>query len=99
VSEPTYVPVATLRRAADVLLEHLEELEGPVVSLDNDYFWAIPPEQLYDVMHQPSELTIGQLTECLEHLDALITDPTQATSYALVWFADLARAVGQAVIK
>ena len=30
------------------------------------------PEQLYDVFRELSDLTVGQLTECLENLDAVI---------------------------
>ena len=36
------VPIATLKEAARVLLEHVEELEG-VVSLDEDKYWKICP--------------------------------------------------------
>lgn len=41
--EHVQIPVETLRRAADVLLTHLESVEGPVISLAEDLFWAIPP--------------------------------------------------------
>ena len=52
------------------------------------------PEQLYDVFRELSDLTVGQLTECLENLDAVIAAPATATSYGLIWPADLVRAVG-----
>lgn len=93
------VPVATLRRAADILFERLEALEGQVVHLDADYFWAIPAPQQYDVYKEPSELTIGQLSECLENVSSIVDDPTIATSYGLVWLAELARAIGQTVVR
>lgn len=71
-TEQIQIPIATLKQAARVLLEHVEELDGDVVSVDHDYYWAIAPEQLYDVFREPAELTIGQLTECLDHLNSII---------------------------
>ncbi|WP_129667612.1 hypothetical protein [Phytoactinopolyspora endophytica] len=97
-TEPILIPVETLRRAAQVLLEHVARYEGEVVAIDKDYYWSIAPEQLYDVFNEPSGLTIGQLTECLENLDAIVADPTRATSHALTWLADLTRAIGHAVV-
>ena len=98
-TEQTRVPIATLKQAAKVLLEHVEAIEGEFVSVDKDYYWAIAPEQLYDVLHEPSDLTVGQLTECLDNLNSIVADPSTATSYGLVWLADLARAVGQSVVR
>lgn len=96
---PTQIPVSILRQASELLLQHLEELEGPEIQLDKDYFWSIPAERLYDVYNEPSDLTIGQLTECLSHLEKMVAEPEEAISYGLVWLADLLRAVGQSVVK
>ncbi|MFF0344348.1 hypothetical protein [Kribbella sp. NPDC004875] len=93
------IPIAVLESVAQVLLAHARELEGEVVSVDKDYYWAIPTEQLYDVIHEPSDLTIGQLSECLERIDAIASDPASVTSYGLVWLAELMRAVGLTVVR
>lgn len=98
-TESTKVPVRVLREAFELLLQHVEEVEGPQIQLDSDYFWSIPAERLYDVYHEPSALTVGQLTESLGHLERVINEPGTATSYGLVWLADLLRAVGQSVVK
>lgn len=97
-SDRLYVPVDVLRRAAEVLLAHVEQIEGSEVALDKDYYWAIAPEQLYDVYNNPVDLTIGQLTECLANLQTVVEEPGSSVSYALVWLADLMRAVGQSVV-
>lgn len=98
-SERVRVPIALLRRASELLLDHLEGVEGDAVLLDKDYYWAIAPEQLYDAYVEPSVFTVGQLSECLEHLEQLVEDPSRSTSFALVWLADLLRGAGQAVIR
>lgn len=92
------IPVSTLKRSAEILLEHLEGIEGDSLFLDKDYFWAISPEQLYDVFHEPSDFTIGQLSECLERVEAIIEQPADVTSYGLVWLAELMRAAGHVVV-
>lgn len=98
-SERVHVPVVLLRRASEVLLAHLESVEGDEVLLDKDFYWAIAPEQLHDAYTEPSTFTLGQLSECVEHLERLIEDPARSTSFALVWLADLLRTTGQTVIR
>lgn len=93
------VPIDLLRRVSALLFDHLETLEGNEVPLDKNYFWAVTPEQLYDVVNPPSDLTIGQLSECLANLEALEEQPQDAISYALVWLADVLRAAGHSVVR
>ncbi len=93
------VPLTTLRTAFTLLLEHVEALVGPEVRLDKDYFWTISPEQAYDVYHSPQDFTIGQLSECVDHLTTITVDPSRATSFALVWLGELSKAIGQAVTQ
>ncbi|NTW40619.1 MAG: hypothetical protein HGA44_12155 [Cellulomonadaceae bacterium] len=95
----TRVPVALLRRASDLLLNHLESVAGESVVVDADFFWSIGPEQTFDAFVEPSSFTVGQLSECLEHLERIVDDPSRATSFALVWLSDLLRGAGQAVIR
>ncbi|WP_309108256.1 hypothetical protein [Arthrobacter sp.] len=97
--EPTRVSVQFLKEAIAVLLQHLEEVEGPEIGLEKDYFWSIPPERLYDVYNEPSSFTIGQLTESLGNLEKMVDDPTRVLSYGLVSMADVLRAVGQEVLN
>ena len=65
------VPTQTLRVAFDLLMRHVEEVNGSSVLIDKDYYWAIPVNSLYDVYNEPDAFTIGQLTECLAHLEKL----------------------------
>lgn len=97
--EPVAVSVDSLRRAASTLLGHLEDVSGPTVSIRYDYFWSTPPEHRLDLTSPPAEFTIGQLTDCQENLKRISEDESRATSYALVWLADLLRAVGETVVE
>jgi len=98
-SERIRVPVAVLRRASELLLDHLESVEGDAIMLEKDYYWAIAQEQLYDAYNEPSTFTVGQLSECLENLERVVEDPSRSTFFALVWLADLLRSAGQTVTR
>ena len=98
-SQEITVPVSLLRATAQSLLDHLEEVQGDTVSLTHDFFWAIPQEQLYDPYVSPSDLTLGQLTESIANLQRIADDTDLEVSYALVWLADVLRAVGQSVVR
>lgn len=97
--EQLHVPIEVLRQASKALLDHLEAIEGASVALDIDHFWRIAPEQLFNVYNEPNDFTIGQLAECLESLAQIADDPARATSFALVWLADLLHAIGQTVVR
>lgn len=98
-SERVRVSVDLLRRASEILLDHLETVEGDAVFLERDFYWVIAPEQLYDVYTEPSTFTIGQLSECVENLEQIAEDPARSTSFALTWLADLLRGAGHVVTR
>lgn len=97
--QQTSIPVELLRRAATVLLDRLEAAAGEFVVLDTDMFWAIPAEHRSNVYFEPTEFTIGQLTDSLMNVRQAVEEPATANSYALVWLADLLRAAGEAVVQ
>lgn len=96
--EPTVVSTAFLRGAFEALIGHIEETHGDTLRLDQDYFWSVPPREIYDVTKQPTELTIGQLTESLDFLRNQIDDPDGQVSWGMVWLGDVLKAVGHELI-
>jgi hypothetical protein len=60
-TEQVQIPVELLRRASQLLLDHMESTDGKIISTDKDFYWAIGPEQLNDMYSEPSEFTVGQL--------------------------------------
>ncbi|MEU3756318.1 hypothetical protein AB0H17_26725 [Streptomyces olivoreticuli] len=94
-SEPLRIPLDQLRQAFEAALRHVEASAGHTVALEEDYFWSVPGDELYDVLNEPKSLTIGQLSESWQHLEDLLADQDRALGYHLVWLADIIRAIGQ----
>jgi len=95
-AEPLSVSLADLRRSFDLLLSRMEatSADGSVV-LDQDLFWSVPSDGLYDVTREPQALTIGQLSESWQQLTDLLADQDRAVGHHLVWLADVLRAMGR----
>jgi hypothetical protein len=93
------VPIDELRLVCSRLLDHLASAEGNEVQLEKDFFWAIPPEQLYNVDASPQDLTIGQLSESWKNLTNILGDDSPTNAFALVWLADVLRAIGQEIVR
>lgn len=93
------VNVAELRAVADRLFAHLLESGRDVVSVPHDYYWSIPKETRYDPYSQPSELTLGQLSDDLAELKRIENGEAEPLSYALVWLAAVIRAIGEEAVS
>lgn len=92
------ISLSDLRDVTNRLLNHLEEVEGDSVALERDYFWSVPAPGVYNVYSKPDDLTVGQLSECWVSLQQLLADGGDV-SYALVWLADILRAIGEDIVR
>ena len=68
---------------ANLLFDHLESTIGPVVPIENDHFWLIDAAERREVYVEPTELFIGQVSECWSNLRKVSTDPQDALNYHL----------------
>jgi len=87
------ITTADLRLVFERVLSHVEQTNGGAVTLGEDYFYSLPSPDLYDVLDDPPEPTIGQLTESWDNL----TRNSAADSplvWELVWLGDILRAIG-----
>ena len=93
------VTVDELRRFSDALFRHLESKGVGSVALDQDYYWSIPSEHLYDPTTEPTKLEMGQLTEDLEELRQIERGERPPVSYGLVWLSSILRCIGEKYIS
>lgn len=88
------IRVAELRRASAVLFDYLEQTGCDEIELDQDHYWSIPIEELYSMYSAPVNLTVGQLSEDLENVRAVVEGRRAYVNYALVWLSTILRFVG-----
>jgi hypothetical protein len=94
-----HITVSELRRAANVLFDHLEATGQGEIELTEDYYWNIPNDRLYLPEAPPAEsLDSGQLTSDWEELLPVGRDHDPVPSHDLVHLAALLRFVGAKVL-
>ncbi len=84
-----------LRTAALDLLEHLDRMGHAVVEVDDDFYWDVPESARYDRYQQPTQLTLGQLSDDLSEIRRLIDGSKEPLGYGLVWLAAILRRIGE----
>ena len=89
------VKLTDLRAISDRLFTYLEETGREEFEVEDDYYWEISKEELYDPSEDPKDLTIGQLSHDWERLQAIQSEEDPPIGYALVWLASILRNVGE----
>lgn len=92
------INVSDLRIVANRLFDHLDSLGERSVKVDEDYYWVIGENQLYDPTHPPTDFVLGQLSDDWRELRQVL-DGAKPISYSLVWFGSILRAIGQKVVR
>ncbi|HLV24710.1 MAG TPA: hypothetical protein VKZ41_00210 [Gemmatimonadales bacterium] len=87
-----------LRRATDVLLRHLEQSGHGAIEIEKDFYWSVSPDERYDLEKQPTELGVGQLSDDIAEVRAIVEGQKAPVGYALVWLSSILRAVGEEVV-
>ena len=88
------VRIDDLLAAMTAVTAYLHEIEQSEVDLEQDYYWAISDGRVYDMNAQPSEFTVGQLSEDLTEVQSASKD---ASGHHLVHLEALLRAYGESV--
>ena len=85
-----------LRKLTSILLDYLENNGLNNIEIMDDFYWAIPVDDLYDPLKDPdiSKLTLGKLTDEYEFLQRISKDKSLTTMQAFVWLAAILRNIG-----
>jgi hypothetical protein len=65
------------------------------VDLEEHHYWTIARELRVNKYDPPQELTVGQLAEDWDSLQHSLAAEGPPIGYALVWFAEILREVGE----
>jgi len=92
------VSIEELREISNRLLDHVESLGVKEVDLSQDYYWTLPPDQLYDPALTVPNPSLGQLTDDWNELQLIKRGERPAVAIALSWLSAVMRAVGERVV-
>ncbi len=92
------MPIASLQRICEQLLDRLSRLKGKSIEVENDYFWSIVRDERFDVSKTPTNLTIGQISECWSNLELMLDEPEREITFGLVWLGEIFRSIGDEIV-
>ncbi len=92
------ITVAELQEITDRLFAHLRDTEREEVEIPEDYYWMIPQGDVYDPTRDPTDLTIGQLSDDWTELIAILREDRPAIGYGFVWLSAILRIVGEKTV-
>lgn len=88
------IPREKLQQVLEVLLDHVYAQQGTSVTVQEDFFWDVAPDDVYNPYEEPAELTLGQLTESWDNLEKILSGDKPVLGYGLVWLGDVLRVIG-----
>lgn len=90
------INISDLRKFINILSDKLEKLEDKnVVVLEDDLYWNILDEELYNPYHKPVQLTMGSLSEDWEFLQKVVNGEREMIDYDLYKLASILRFLGK----
>ena len=90
------ISILHIRKLINILSDELEKLEHKNVAvLEDDLYWNILDEELYNPYHEPANLTIGSITEDWEFLQKVRDGEREMIDYDLYKLASILRFLGK----
>lgn len=74
--------------------DQYESVSGTTAAFEHDYFWSVPAAEQFNIYEGPPELTIGQVSELIDHFALLDSEPDRVFSYHLIWIGQMLQAMG-----
>lgn len=89
------IEIDELESAIKIIFAHIRETGVKSVQLEDDFYWDIDMEDLYEVTRNPENFSIGQLTDDLQEMHKIVAGTGTPVGYCLVWAAALCRYIGE----
>lgn len=91
------IKLPDLRRITDLIFDHIEQdLKISAVPIEEDNYWNVPTEELYDVLKEPAKLDIGQLYDDWEFLTKIQTKE-EAVALMMIHLAPILRYIAEKI--
>lgn len=91
------ITLGELRVVVEKIFQHLEVKEKNNFEINEDYYWYIPTEKLYNPYSKPEQkdLTLGQLSQDVEAITDILEERKETIGYSLIWLATILRNIGE----
>lgn len=83
-----------LREICNRVIDGLVAQRGDLIDLRLDHYWSMTSEARYDLEREPTQFTVGQLSDDLDNLRRILADEF-VLSRALVWLGNLLQGLGE----
>jgi hypothetical protein len=96
------IDLRTVKEAVNAILDHLMDdlrLESVPIRNEEDFYWDCSAEDLYNASKQPTELTVGRLTDDMDFARSIHRGQYADVSYSFVHLAPLLRYIGETIKK
>ena len=93
-----HITVESLRRVTSALFDRLEPSGHSLIRLPHDYYWDIDRTQRHNLDAEPTNPTVGQLSEDWWNLEEMLRDESLCAAYGLTWLAALLREIGELIV-
>lgn len=88
--------ILDIRKLINILSNELEQSDDKSVAIsENDLYWNILDEELYNPYHEPAQLTMGSLTEDWDFLEKALNGEREMINYDLYKPASILRFLGK----
>lgn len=81
-----------LMRVLGLLIARVEQ-DG-VVCVEHEGFWSVPLSDAFDIYKEPSEPTVGMVSDSWTNLESMVRAPESAVNYGFIWLAEVLQAIG-----
>ena len=87
------VNIDEIQKITSFLLSRLREEKGNEIEIENDFYWDISSDELYNPYDTPENISLGQLSDQLKEIKRLSVSPDNAVSYDLKRIAVIIKAL------
>ncbi|WP_020394825.1 hypothetical protein [Thiolinea disciformis] len=84
------VSIVQLKKITNYIFDSIiQDLKINTVQLNDDMYWSIDEDELYEINKEPSNFGIGQLYDDLFFLRKIVTEPKNTTSLMFMHLAPI----------
>lgn len=94
--ESKELSILNIRKIINILSDELEKLENKdIVVVEDDLYWNILEDELYNPYHEPDHFTMGSISEDWEFLQKILNGEREMIDYDLYKVASILRFLGK----